>query len=177
MLFRSENAIHKAARDISRLAEMVFEPDERLGSTQPQVTLIHGGLTRNQVPDACEFSVDLRTTPNLDHAELSDCIARELESDVKIISSRYVPKATAPHSAIAQAALRASGRQAFVGSATTSDWAFLGALPAIKIGPGDTYRSHRANEFITLEELYAGVDFYQLAARGFFARTEAPCGV
>ncbi|MDP2877424.1 MAG: M20/M25/M40 family metallo-hydrolase [Holophaga sp.] len=172
----AENAIHKAARDITRLAGMVFEPDERLGSTKPQVTLIQGGLARNQVPDVCEFSVDLRTTPNLDHAALSERIARELESEVKVISTRYIPKATAPQSAIAQAALLASGRKVFVGSATTSDWAFLGQLPAIKIGPGDTHRSHRANEFITREELHAGVAFYQRATRLYFAQKEAPCG-
>lgn len=173
----AENAIHKAARDISRLAAMIFEPDEVLGSTRPQVTLIQGGLARNQVPDRCEFSVDLRTTPNLDHGELANRIAQELESDVEIHSARYVPKGASPHSAIAQAALLASGRKAFVGSATTSDWAFLGKLPAIKIGPGDTHRSHRANEFITLEELHAGTAFYQRAAKAFFARKEVSCGI
>lgn len=173
----AENAIHKAARDIVQLAGMAFEPDALLGAARPQVTLIQGGLARNQVPDSCEFSVDLRTTPNLDHAELSARIAEALESEVEVRSARYVPKATAPRSPIAQAALEASGCKAFVGSATTSDWAFLGALPAIKVGPGDTHRSHRANEFLTLEELQAGVRFYQRAARGYFAwvAKEASC--
>jgi acetylornithine deacetylase len=165
----ADNAIHKAARDISRLAAMVFEPDELLGAARPQVTLVQGGLARNRVPDLCEFTLDMRTTPNLDHAELAEHIARALESEVAVHSARYVPKATSAESFVALAALAASGRKVFVGSATTSDWAFLGDLPTVKIGPGDTHRSHRPNEFLTREELRAGTAFYLRAARNYFA--------
>lgn len=165
----AENAIHKAARDIARLAAMTFEPHPLLGATRAQVTAVKGGLALNQVPDACSFSVDLRTTPNLDHAELSERIARELESEVSVRSDRYLPKATDAAHPVAQAALMASGKAAHRGSATTSDWAHLGALPAVKIGPGDTHRSHRPDEFITEAELLAGVAFYTQVAQTFFS--------
>lgn len=168
----AENAIHKASRDIARLSAMAFESHDLLGVTKAQVTQVQGGLRTNQVPDACAFTVDLRTTPNLDHAELAQRIAMELESEVKVRSARYVPKATPAQSPIAQAAKEASGK-AFVGSSTTSDWAFLGDLPAVKIGPGDTHRSHRANEFLLAAELEAGAAFYAQAVQRFFARVGA----
>lgn len=165
-----ENAIHKAARDIAKLAGMAFEGHPLLGEARPQVTQVGGGLGRNQVPDACDFFVDLRTTPNLDHAGLAEELQGRLESTVAIHSARYLPKATDPAHPIAQACLAASGRKGFAGSATTSDWAFLGALPTVKLGPGDTHRSHRPNEYLTRQELAAGVACYQSAVRGFFAR-------
>lgn len=167
--FLGKNAIHKASQDIVRLAGMVFESHPLLGATKPQVTQIQGGMTRNQVPDSCEFFVDLRTTPNLQHEELAERIAGELESEVKIHSTRYRPKATDAFEPIAQAALSAGRGKIFVGSATTSDWAFLGDIPTVKVGPGDTHRSHRPNEFITAKELQEGVVFYQQAARNYFA--------
>jgi len=164
-----DNAVHKAARDVARLAEMQFEPHERLGVARPQVTQISGGVARNQVPDRCEFFVDIRTTPNLDHNELVAAIDAALESEVIAHSQRYEPVATEDGEAIVQAALAAAGASATVGSVTTSDWAFLKGTPAIKAGPGDTHRSHRPNEFLLLSELEAGAAFYRSLVRNYFA--------
>ena len=161
------NAIHRAARDITKLDSLRFEPHPLLGETRAQVTMVQGGKARNQVPDACEFFVDLRTTPNLDHATLAATIAETIESDTAIHSARYLPKATDPAHPLVQAALAAAGRKGPVGSATTSDWAFLGGLPAVKIGPGDTHRSHRADEYLTLAELEAGLAFYTTLVPAF----------
>jgi acetylornithine deacetylase len=55
-----------------------------------------------------------------------------------------------------------------VGSATTSDWALLGDIPAVKVGPGDTFRSHSPNEYLTLPELEAGAAFYARLVPAFF---------
>ena len=164
-----DNAIHKAARDIARLAELELEPHESLGVARPQVTQIAGGLARNQVPDRCEFFVDIRTTPNLDHAAVSAAIDDALESEVAVHSDRYVPVATDAAEAIVRAALDASGTKRGVGSDTTSDWAFLRGIPAVKIGPGDTKRSHRPNEYVTVAELEAGAAFYTRVVRAYFA--------
>jgi acetylornithine deacetylase len=164
-----ENAIHKAARDIARLAEMRFPSHAHLGETRAQVTQISGGLARNQVPDRCEFFVDLRTTPNLEHAELATEISAGLESEVMVHSSRYEAVATDEGEAIVQAALAVAESQETIGSATTSDWAFLKGIPAIKVGPGDTQRSHRPNEYLLLSELEAGAAFYAALARQYFA--------
>ena len=164
-----ENAVHKAAKDILHLASLHFEPHPLLGETKAQVTQVEGGRFRNQVPDGCSFFVDLRTTPNLDHAELAARLAGELASEVTIHSARYLPKATDPNHPIVKAALQAAGKASPVGSATTSDWAFLGDLPAVKVGPGDTHRSHRPDEWISKAELEAGVAFYASAVRTFLA--------
>ena len=164
----AENAIHKAARDISKLAVMTFPGHPLLGATKAQVTQLTGGLTRNQVPDSCEYFVDLRTTPNLDHQILASELASQLESEVIIHSTRYLPKATNADHPILKAALKANGNRGPVGSHTTSDWAFLGDIPTVKIGPGDTHRSHQPNEYITRTELDAGVDCYLNLIQNYF---------
>jgi len=163
------NAIHQAARDIARLAEMRFPPHEGLGETRAQVTRISGGLARNQVPDRCEFFVDLRTTPNLDHSEVSATINAALESEVTVHSMRYEAVATDESEPIVRAALSASGQSETVGSATASDWAFLKGIPTVKAGPGDTQRSHRPNEYLLVSELEAGASFYVKVTRNYFA--------
>lgn len=163
-----ENAVHKAARDMVKLESMAFEAHPLLGVTRPVVTQVNGGLARNQVPDQCEFIVDLRTTPNLQDKEVIARLAAELESKVSILASGYRPMATDPTHPIVKAALLAARTKVPVGSDTTSDWAFLGALPTVKAGPGDTMRSHRPNEWISLKELNAGTSFYAALAREFF---------
>jgi len=162
-----DNAIHKAARDVIRLEAMRFEPHVLLGETRAQVTMMAGGLARNQIPDACEFFVDLRSTPNLDHAEITAQIAAELESEVTVHSDRYRAVATDPAQPVVRAALAASGNKGGVGSPTASDWAFLAHVPAVKAGPGDTHRSHRPDEWLTLAELQGGAAFYTKLVREY----------
>lgn len=94
-------------------------------------------------------------------------VAGALKSEVKVHSERYLPKATSAEQPIVRAAVAASGAQP-VGSSTASDWAFLGDIPAVKVGPGDTLRSHLADEFITRAELEAGAAFYTQLVRGYF---------
>ena len=164
----ADNAIHKAARDIGKLAAMRFPGHPLLGAARAQVTQVSGGLARNQVPDICEFFVDLRTTPNLDHRALTAELGSHLESEVLIHSDRYLPKATDAQHPILLAALKANGCAGPMGSHTTSDWAFLGAIPTVKIGPGDTHRSHRPNEYITRSELKHGVECYEHLIKTYF---------
>jgi acetylornithine deacetylase len=163
----AKNAIHLAAQDISTLAELRFPPHPLLGEARAQVTQIQGGLARNQVPDRCEFFVDIRTTPGMDHAAVAQHLSIVLRSEVAVHSARYLPKATAPSEPIVRAAMVAAGAKP-VGSSTASDWAFLGNLPAVKVGPGDTLRSHRPDEYLALVELEAGVAFYQQLIHGYF---------
>ncbi len=126
------------------LAELRFPAHPLLGEARAQVTQIQGGLARNQVPDKCEFFVDLRTTPGMDHAAVATQLAEVLRSEVAVHSARYLPKATAPSTSPSSARPWRPSGAAPVGSSTTSDWAFLGELPAVKVGPGDTLRSHQA---------------------------------
>lgn len=161
------NAIHAAAADIARLAALRWPPHPVLGEMRAQVTQVAGGRRRNQVPDTCEFFVDLRTTPDVAHEELADWLDTELVSEVAVHSQRYRPRATDSDAPIVRAAL-AAGATGPVGSATASDWAFLGALPAVKLGPGDTRRSHTADEYLTLGELEAGATLYTALITHYF---------
>ena len=170
----AENAIHKAARDIAKVAAMDFPAHPLLGSRKAQVTQISGGLRRNQVPDACEFFIDLRTGPEQDHEALAADFQRQLESEVAVHSKRYLPKGTDPNHPIVRAALQAAGKAGPVGSGTTSDWAFLGDIPAVKAGPGDTFRSHHPNEYLTIQELEAGAAFYTSLVPAFFKMQVQP---
>lgn len=167
------NAIHVAAHDIVRLSAMRFVPHPLLGETRAHVTTVAGGVKRNQVPDRCEFFVDFRTTPDLDHDDLAARVARELASEVVVHSRRYRPKATPPDATVLRAALHAAAAvgagAAGIGSATVSDWAFLGDTAAVKAGPGDTLRSHTADEYLCDHELAAGVVFYETAVRAWLA--------
>ena len=97
-------------------------------------------------------------------------IASELESEVSIHYDNYLPTATDAGETIVSAALEASGTSKGIGSHTASDWAFLGSLPAVKAGPGDTHRSHRPDEWLTLEECLQGVAFYKGLAHAYFRR-------
>jgi acetylornithine deacetylase len=147
---------------------MEFDAHGDLGATRAEVTQITGGLARNQVPDRCEFFVDLRTTPNLDHATVADEIGAMLESEVAIHSHRYEPVATNASEVIVRAALEVANASAGIGSVTTSDWTFLKGIPAVKVGPGNTDRSHRPNEYLLLSELEEGVSFYGRLIHTYF---------
>ena len=69
---------------------------------------------------------------------------------------------------IVRAALAAARHERGISSVTTSDWAFLKGIPAVKVGPGDTNRSHRPNEYLLESELEAGVAFYRRAIAALF---------
>ncbi len=170
------NAVHAAAADIARLASMRFGRHPRLGDTVAQVTRIDGGRALNQVPDACEFFVDLRTSPGVTAESIVERLRGEIASEVHVRSARYVPCATDEAHAVVRAALAAAGRERGASSRTTSDWAFLSDLPAVKAGPGDTKRSHQPDEYITRTELADGVAFYRRLIPDCLARLAAESG-
>ncbi|MBV9009082.1 MAG: M20/M25/M40 family metallo-hydrolase [Verrucomicrobia bacterium] len=159
-----ENAIEMAARDIARLAGM---------QSRPQVTQITGGAARNQVPDHCEFFVDLRTKPETDHEVVIAEIDAALESQVNVHSARYIPVASDESEPIVRAALEAARRECGIRSSTTSDWVFLNGIPAVKAGPGNTNRSHQADEYLLEGELDAGAAFYARSITGYFQLMKA----
>ncbi len=164
----TENAITKASRDILKLEHLDLPSHPVLGAMKAHVTQIQGGLKRNQIPDHCEFYVDIRTNPGSDHTALTQLIQSHLESEVMVHSDRYSPKWTDPQHPIVGAALKAAKKEAPTSSATTSDWAFLKNIPAVKVGPGDTFRSHRPDEYLLLSELEEGIRFYRDSTIHFF---------
>jgi len=166
----ADNAIVNAANEIVRLRGFEWgSAHPLLGTCHAHVTTIAGGVARNVIPDACEFFVDIRTTPDTPHAELVARLREFLKCEVHIHSERLVPVQTAPSHPLVQAALRALPGVQPTGSPTMSDMVFLASVPAVKIGPGESARSHTPDEFVTGQELAAGAAAYERIALEYFA--------
>ncbi len=156
------NAIAVAARAIAALDAYEFEArSEALGPPTAQVTMVRAGERRNVIPGSCWFAIDVRTTPEFDTPELVQLIGRvlgpEVQLSVKGAGARA--QATPREHPVIQAAEAATGHEA-VGSPTVSDWARLDGVPAVKLGCGESPRSHTPDEFITVQELERGADVY-----------------
>ncbi len=166
----AENAIVNAAGEIIRLRDFDWgKAHPLLGECHAHVTTIAGGVARNVIPDACEFFIDIRTTAETPHAALVARLRDYLKCEVHIHSERLVPVQTDASHPIVQTALRALPGSQPAGSPTMSDMVFLAGVPAIKIGPGESARSHTPNEFVTGAELAAGAAAYERIPLEYFA--------
>ncbi|WP_034256965.1 M20 family metallo-hydrolase [Adhaeribacter aquaticus] len=153
-----ENAIYKAIQDISWFQTYQFpKVSEYLGPVKMSVTIIHAGSQHNVVPDRCEFTVDVRVTDSYTNEEVLGIIQEHVASEVKPRSVRLKSSRIDKDSPIVQAGL-ALGRTTY-GSPTTSDQALI-SVPSLKMGPGQSGRSHTADEFIYLHEIKEGIDIY-----------------
>ena len=153
-----ENAIYKAMRDIDWIRNYRFpEESALLGPVKMTVTIIQAGSQHNVVPDACTFTVDVRTTDKYSNEDVLMVLKNGLLSEVRPRSVRLRPSSIAPDHPVVQAG-RSLGLRTY-GSPTTSDQALLD-VPSLKMGPGDSARSHSADEFIYLSEIEKGIATY-----------------
>ncbi|MGZ4047862.1 MAG: peptidase dimerization domain-containing protein, partial [Bacteroidia bacterium] len=153
-----ENAIYKAMKDIEWFKNYQFpELSEILGPVKMSVTMIHSGTQHNIVPDKCEFTVDVRTTDAYSNEGVLEIIKRYVSSEVKPRSTRLNSSSINKDHVIVQAGLLL-GRKVY-GSPTTSDQALMN-FPSLKLGPGDSARSHTADEFIYINEIKEGIELY-----------------
>lgn len=163
-----DNAITNAIEAIAALRRFDWGPPHPLlGACHAHVTKISGGVATNVIPDACEFWVDVRTTPHQPHGDLVQRLRTHLPCEVHVHSDRMIPVQTPPEEAIVRAVLRALPGSQPCGSATMSDMVTLRGIPAVKIGPGQSTRSHTPDEFITLDELTAGAHAYERICRAY----------
>lgn len=147
-----ENALYKAIEDIAKIRDFKFERESSLlGPISMAVTMIKAGTQHNVVPDRCEFTVDVRTTDAFTNEEVVKIIDSQLSSDVTPRSTRVRASAIDEGHLLVRAAV-ASGAKMFI-SPTTSDMALMPDIPSIKMGPGESSRSHKADEYIKLEEI------------------------
>jgi acetylornithine deacetylase len=152
------NAIYQAIEDINWINSYKFPKEsEFLGPVKMSVTIINAGSQHNVVPAECKYVVDVRTTDVYSNLEVLDIIKSHVKSDVIARSTRLNPSTIAVDHPIVQSGL-ALGKRLY-GSPTMSDQALL-PIPSIKVGPGDSARSHTADEFIFLREIDEGVKFY-----------------
>lgn len=164
-----ENAIEKAARDVSRCASLGFDRDDPfLGRPTVTVTTIQGGSARNVVPDLCSFTLDIRSTPSYSHSDLIDLVREALESEVSVHSERIVPVSTPLKERIVRACRRSIPDAEPFGSPTASDWIFLSDVPTVKIGPGSSELSHTAREHVPVDELRQAVAIYRSVIEAYF---------
>lgn len=162
------NAISIAARDIVAVESVALDREHPfLGRSTAAVTVVRAGDRHNVIPDRCEFTIDVRYTPSYAAAELVERFAAVMRSKLRVRSERLRPVETDADSAIARALRTASPAIQFFGSPTMSDWVYLRDVPAIKIGPGDSERSHTPDEWVALDHVRRAVTLYRDAARAF----------
>ncbi|GAA4304533.1 M20 family metallo-hydrolase [Nibribacter koreensis] len=152
------NAIYEALTDIEWFRTYRFPKESSfLGPVKMSVTVIQAGSQHNVVPDQCKFTVDVRITDAYQPEEVLSIIKGHVKSEVTPRSTRLRPSSIDREHPIVQSGIRL-GRNLY-GSPTTSDQALLN-IPSLKIGPGDSARSHTANEFVYISELEEGIALY-----------------
>ncbi|ASZ14342.1 M20 family metallo-hydrolase [Chitinophaga pendula] len=154
-----ENAIYKALADISWFRQYRFPKiSETLGAVKMSVTVINtSNKAHNVVPAECSFVVDVRVTDMYTLEEVLDIIRSYVSCEVKPRSMRMRPSGISREHPFVQAGI-ALGKTCY-GSPTTSDQALIPAT-SVKMGPGDSARSHTADEFIYVHEIRDGIDSY-----------------
>lgn len=154
------NAIYRAIDDIEALRR--FAPSrvsDVLGPISVNVTIINAGTQHNVVPDLCTFVADVRTTDAYSNQETVDLLRETVKWSI------LTPRSTRVHASViadthplVQSA-RSLGIDTFV-SPTTSDMALMYDIPSLKIGPGESSRSHAADEFVLISELNRALNIY-----------------
>lgn len=154
-----ENALYKALPDIEWFRTYRFpKVSDTLGPVKMSVTVINtSNKAHNVVPADCTFVVDVRVTEQYTLEEVLDIIRANVECEVKPRSMRMRPSGIPIDHPFVQGGLR-HGKTTY-GSPTTSDQALIPAM-SIKMGPGDSARSHTADEYIYLDEIRQGIDSY-----------------
>lgn len=154
------NAIYRAMEDIMALRS--YSPEKTsdvLGPLKVSVTMIEAGTQHNVVPDMCRYVADVRTTD----AYTNEQTVELLRGCTKW--SRLTPRSTRIQASVLPAnhplmrGAKALGLKPFV-SPTTSDMALMHGIPSLKIGPGDSSRSHSADEYVEVDEINDALNIY-----------------
>jgi len=154
-----ENAVYKAIKDIGWFSSFRFDKvSDLLGPVKMSVTVIEtDNKAHNVVPAQCRFVVDCRVNELYSFEEMLEIIRSNVQSETKPRSTRLRSSAIALSHPLVKAGLK-MGRS-YYGSPTTSDKALMD-FPSLKIGPGDSARSHTADEYIYIDEIKNGIDLY-----------------
>ena len=153
-----ENALYKALEDIERLRGHVFEKvSPRMGKVNLNVTQIKAGTAHNVIPDRCDFVIDIRPTEQYSNEDILNELQKICTSELKPRNLANRSSATFDDSPL-QKAVEALGIGTF-SSPTTSDWMRI-TCDAIKMGPGESSRSHKKDEFVFVREIEEGIQTY-----------------
>ena len=163
---RGENAIYKMA-EMARCIEKEIAPelkqtlDPVLGHSPISLGMIHGGSKTNIVPDYCRAEIDLRTIPGQDIAAVVARLKQACPDATVEIAQSSAPLHTSPdHPLIA--ILKKNGARCVTAPWFCDAAVFAAAnIPAIAAGPGSIAQAHTEDEWIAIDDLNAGVDFYR----------------
>ena len=155
---KGNNSIYKAMEAIKWFETYSFKKvSETLNDTKMTVTQVEAGNQHNVVPSVCHFVVDIRVNDRYTNLEVLDIIKKNVEVEVKERSTRLNSSSIPIDHEIVIAGVE-MGREIY-GSPTLSDQSNL-SCPSLKMGPGDSLRSHTADEFIYENEINQGVELY-----------------
>ena len=158
------NAIYEALDDMRWIRDYKFEKiSEFLGPTKMTLTVVNAGTQHNVIPDKCTMLVDIRTNEFYDNEEVYEFIRQHLKSEVKAHSFRLKSSHIDPEHPLIRKCV-AMGMKPF-GSPTLSDQALM-HFPSFKLGPGESSRSHSANEFIRISEIRDAIAKYETLLDG-----------
>ncbi len=153
-----ENAIYKALKDIEWIQSFSdAKTSNFLGPTKMTVTQITAGYQHNVVPDSCSYVIDIRTNEHYDNRSFFEYLQQNLCSELKARSFRLNASHIPINHNLVQAGLNLGMK--YFGSPTLSDQALL-PFPCLKIGCGDSTRSHTPDEFIYTSEIELGIKKY-----------------
>lgn len=152
------NAIYEALDDLLWLRDYRYpKVSPLLGPTKMTVTVINAGTQHNVVPDACHFIIDVRTNEYYSNEEVFNWISSHVKSEVKARSFRLNSSHIATNHPLVERCT-ALGMRPF-GSPTLSDQALM-PFASLKLGPGQSSRSHSADEYICVSEIAQAIDTY-----------------
>ncbi|MCF8275721.1 MAG: M20 family metallo-hydrolase [Flavobacteriales bacterium] len=154
----ADNALYNALDDINLIRHFAFpKVSESSGKVKATVTQIEAGQQHNVVPAACKFVVDVRVNEHYTNQEVFEILNSLTKSELKARSFRLNSSSIANDHPLVKAGL-ALGRKTY-GSPTLSDQALM-AFPTVKMGPGESTRSHQADEFVLLSEIEEGISLH-----------------
>lgn len=152
------NAIYEALDDLQWLRSHQFkEVSPLLGPTKMTVTVINAGTQHNVIPDECRFTIDVRTNEYHRNEDVFEYLSKHLKSEIKARSFRLGSSSISENHPIV-VRCKAMGMQPF-GSPTLSDQALM-PFTSLKLGPGDSARSHSADEYICISEIEDAIGKY-----------------
>jgi len=142
---------------------------EILGPVKATVTQINAGEQHNVVPSECNLVVDVRVNEKYTNHEIVAIVEQNIEAVVKPRSLNLKSSSISQNHPLVQAGI-ALGRATY-GSPTLSDQSVLNCQ-SLKLGPGNSTRSHTSNEFIYLSEIKEGIDLYVKIIHAFLKKKE-----
>lgn len=155
------NAIYLALEAIGKLRDYRFAKESPLlGPVKVTTTIIQGGTGHNVVPDSCTFVTDVRTTDAYTNQEIVRQL-QELVAPVELVprSVRLQSSGIDAGHPLLKTIQQVAPAATLFGSPTLSDQALL-SCPSLKMGPGDSARSHTADEYIEKQEIRDAIFLY-----------------